>query len=168
MSEEPMMEKSVSVPEAKAMIEKPIPVPERKSIADKMIAVECGASHPGVTKAAEVAPAEVPAKMPPAKAASVAATATVHGGRTQRRAGRDHRHGGQCHRYFPHHDVHSISCEMHPSLCEGQQSPASGSAQRHCSMARLGNPSPKDRSSWEISSASHRGASAQGAEAQIA
>jgi len=72
VSEEPMMEKSV-------------PVPECKSIADKMIAVECGASHPGVTKAAEVAPAkatEVPAKMPPTKAASVAATATVHGGRT--------------------------------------------------------------------------------------
>jgi hypothetical protein len=81
-----MMEKSVSIPEGKAMIEKPIPVPECKSIADKMIAVECGASHPGVTKAAEVAPAkaaEVSAKMPPTKAASVAATATVHGGRTQ-------------------------------------------------------------------------------------
>src|SRR6266436_702945 len=163
MSEEPMMEKSVSVPEAKAMIEKPIPVPEAKSIADKMIAVECGASHPGVTKAANVPP-EVPAtkaaKMPPTKAAS------VHGGGTQSRARRDNRHGGQCHRYLPHHDVHSISYEMHPSLCEGRQSPARGSAQRRCSMARLGNPSPKDRSSWEISSASHRGASAQGAEAQ--
>ena len=72
------MEKPVPVPEGKAMIEKSIPVPECKSIADKMIAVECGASHPGVTKAAEV-----PAKMPPTKAASVAATATVHGGRTQ-------------------------------------------------------------------------------------
>jgi len=81
-----MTEKSVPVPERKSMIEKPIPVPEAKSIADKMIAVECGASHPGVTKAAEVAPAkaaEVPAKMPPTEAASVAATATVHGGRTQ-------------------------------------------------------------------------------------
>jgi len=73
VSKEPMMEKSVPVPEGKAMIEKPVPVPECKSIADKMIAVECGASHPGVNKAAEVAPA---------KAASVAATATVHGGRT--------------------------------------------------------------------------------------
>jgi hypothetical protein len=72
------------------MMEKPIPVPECKSIADKMIAVECGASHPGVTKAAEVAPAEVapakaaevPAKMSPTKAASVAATAAMHGGHT--------------------------------------------------------------------------------------
>jgi hypothetical protein len=76
-----MME-SVPVPERKSMIEKPIPVPEAKSIADKMIAVECGASHPGVTKAAEVAPAKA-AEMPATKAASVAATATVHGGRTQ-------------------------------------------------------------------------------------
>ncbi len=109
-----MMEKSVPVPEGKAMIEKPIPIPERKPIADKVIAVECGASHPGVTKAAgapAAKAAKVPAKMPPTKAASMAA---VHGGGTQSRAGRDHRHGGQCHRYFPHHDVHSISCEMHP------------------------------------------------------
>jgi hypothetical protein len=82
VSKEPMMEKSVPVPERKSMIEKPIPVPEAKSIADKMIAVECGASHPGVTKAAEVAPAKA-AEMPATKAASVAATATVHGGRTQ-------------------------------------------------------------------------------------
>src|SRR5712671_6827284 len=82
VSKEPMTEKSVPVPERKSMIEKPIPVPEAKSIADKMIAVECGASHPGVTKAAEVAPAKA-AEMPATKAASVAATATVHGGRTQ-------------------------------------------------------------------------------------
>jgi hypothetical protein len=82
MPEEPMMEKSV-------------PVPEGKSIADKMIAVEHrraasegpGASHAGVTKAAKVAAEMPPTKaasvatsVPPAKAASVATTATVHGG----------------------------------------------------------------------------------------
>ena len=101
-------------------------VPEGKSIADKMIAVKHGgAGHVGVTKAAKV-----PAKMAPAKAASMTAsvTATVHGGRTQSRAGRDHRRGGQCYRYFPHHDVHSTSCEMHPSRYEGRQLPSFGLA----------------------------------------
>ena len=106
----------------------------RKSIADKMIAVKHGgAGHVGVTKAAKVpakmAPAKA-AKVPPAKAATVAATvtATVHGGRTQSRTGRDHRRGGQCYRYFPHHDVHSTSCEMHPSRYEGRQLPSFGLA----------------------------------------
>src|SRR6266436_4000617 len=159
MSEEPVMEKSIPVHERKSI--------ERKSIADKMIAVEhrrassegAGASHTGMTKAAKVA-AEMPstkaASVPPAKAASMAA---MHGGRTQSRTGRDNRHGGQCDRYLPHHDVHSVSCDMHPSLYEDRQSPSSWSAQRRCSMPRLRNPSPTDRSSWEISSASHRSGS---------
>jgi len=75
--------------------------PEGKPVADKMVAVEYGgASHAGVTKAAKV-----PAEMAPAKATSVA---TMHGGRTQSRAGRNNRHGRQCYRYFTHHHAHSI------------------------------------------------------------
>src|SRR6266852_2214067 len=146
MSEEPMMEKSVPVPEGKSI--------ERESIADKMVAVEYGgASHAGVTKAAHV-----PAKVPPTKATSVAATvaATVHGGRTQSRAGRGNRSGGQYYRYLPHHDVHSTSCEMHPSLCEGRQSPSSWSAQRRCSMSRLQSPSPTFRMSVASAASARR------------
>jgi len=117
--------------------------PEGKPVADKMVAVEYGgASHAGVTRAAKV-----PAEMAPAKATSVA---TMHGGSTQSRAGRNNRHGRQCYRYFTDHHAHSICYEVHPSLCEGQQSSSSWSARRCCSMSRLPNPSPKDRSSWEI------------------
>ena len=100
MSKEPMMEKSV-------------PVPEGKSTADKMIAVEHGgAGHAGMTKAAKVS-----AGMPPTKATSVAAT--MHGGRAQSRAGRNNGHGGQCYRYFTHHDAHSMCCEnaLHLAPC---------------------------------------------------
>jgi hypothetical protein len=98
-------------------------VPESKSMAAKMVARENGvASHVRVAKAAHVA-----AKMPPTKATHVTAEmpstktamAAVHGGRTQSRAGRDNRHGGQCYRYLPHHDVYSVSYDMHPSLYEG-------------------------------------------------
>jgi hypothetical protein len=75
VSKEPMMEKS-------------IPIPERKSIANKMIAAQCGASHAGVAEAAKVStemPAANAAKVSAAEAASVAATkaTAVHGGCTQ-------------------------------------------------------------------------------------
>src|SRR4029077_5534214 len=77
---------------------------------------------------------------------------SVHGGRTQSRSCRDKRRGGQCYRYLTHHDAHSICYDMQPSLCEDQESLSIECA--WCRDARLRNPSRKDRSSWEISSAS--------------
>ena len=52
-----------------------------------------------------------------ASARPTAASAVLHGRRTQRRSGRGNRRGSQCNRYLAHHDAHSV-CSEHPSLSE--------------------------------------------------
>src|SRR5215831_5726822 len=61
--------------------------------------------------------------------------------------------------------VHSHCCEVPPSLYEPRLLPLSWSVRPRSSMPWLWDPIPRGQNSWEISSALHRGESAQAAEA---